>query len=132
MWKTTTQRVRLVWSDAVDIQERAARGTCGALAVSSTENGEETEETEEEEEARCCISSLYQPGEGRWMEDEIDGLSEGRWWWCGRVRERVGWWWGTKACSLSPSLSLSVPAHISSRRAGMRRGHSEPITKLIK
>lgn len=131
MWKITTQRVRLAWSDAVDIQECAARGTCGALAVSSTENGEETEETEEteeEEEAWCCISSLYQPGEERWMEDEIDGLSEGRWWWCGWVREREGW----RAPKRALSPSLSVPAHISSRRAGMRRGHSEPITKLIK
>lgn len=30
------------------------------------------------------------------------------------------------------AAALSVPAHISSRRAGMRAGHSKPITKLIK
>lgn len=30
------------------------------------------------------------------------------------------------------AVSLSVPAHISSRSAGMHGDHSKPITKLIK
>lgn len=47
-----------------------------------------------------------------------------------------GWrerWEGSRERMKSKeAIALSVPVHISSRREGMCRGHSKPITKLIK
>lgn len=70
----------------------------------------------QEEAWRSISSSSQLAGEGC-MEGKTDGSSKGK---------RDGAREGVQA------VALSVPAHISSRRAGMRGGHSKPITKLIK
>jgi len=69
------------------------------------------------EEEWCSISSSIPLMEDGWVDGKIDGLCEGK---KKTERERV------------EATSLSVPAHISSRRAKMCGSHSKPITKLIK